>query len=576
MSGSPLLRIQLLGTPRATIGSQSFPLSSVLLRLAASHPQDVRREELLESLYPEVDATTARNRLRVALARLRQRIELVETPDDRIGLSPETVKVDLHDARQAAHAASLEPEVQSELSTLRSLMPAFSQVLFPHAESDWQMVAQTEWSETALLSLERLADLAEQTGDYSTAAAASEAILTHTPYGESAWRRYLSAMSRAGRAQDAELNLAASRRRARKEGVSFPDSLAEWIPSEDSPSLLGPDLTPGENQVLERFFRRALVNDPELVINMLGSPSFRPEVMRAPRAVLPLLREALNFPTPPSQARERVQVRIITALSSLDDHEAVIQESKTFLAQPIAPARRRIALMDASFAHAMTGQLDLAIRQIEEAASLVEGEWAEYDAAECRAQRATYLMLAGDLNVAESEYRACLKFFDQNSREGSEPSLLSIRGNLGLCLAHRDQWADAEECLVSVSEAASALRIDRVKGIYLPVLGWVQSQIGTPSGSRLAEGIKLAFHISPRRAILAAAYAGLALRSNSHSEGNRVIAESASFRAESNVPLHALERSIWPDGVEGVEPPTRSLVDSVRSVLRVVSQLAEP
>jgi len=468
----------------------SYGFSNVLLRLAASHPQSVRRDQLLESLYPEVDATTARNRLRVALARLRQRIELVEAPDDRIGLFPETVKADIHDARQAAHVASLEPEVQSELTTLRSLLPAFSQVLFPHADSEWQLVAQTEWSETALLSLERLADLAEETGDYSTAAAASEAMLTHTPYGELAtpygelaWRRYLSAMSRAGRAQDAELNLAASRRRARKEGVSFPDSLAEWIPSEDLTSLLGPDLTPGENQVLERFFRRALVNDPELVIHMLGSPSFRPEVMRAPRAVLPLLREALSFPTPPSQARERVQVRIITALSSLDDHEAVIQESKTFLAQPIAPARRRIALMDTSFALAMTGQLGLAIRQIEEAASLVEGEWAEYDATECRAQRATYLMLAGDLTVAESEYRACLKFFDQNSREGTEPSLLSIRGNLGLCLAHREQWADAEEwqwadaeeCLVSVSEAARALRIDRVKGIYLPVLGWVQS-----------------------------------------------------------------------------------------------------
>lgn len=126
------------------MGSQSFPLSSVLLRLAASHPQAVRRDELLESLYPEVDATAARNRLRVALARLRQRIELVEAPDDRTGLSPETVKVDIHDARQAAHIASLEPEVQSELTTLRSLLPAFSQVLFPHADSEWQLVAQTE------------------------------------------------------------------------------------------------------------------------------------------------------------------------------------------------------------------------------------------------------------------------------------------------------------------------------------------------------------------------------------------------------------------------------------------------
>jgi len=85
----------------------------------------------------------------------------------------------------------------------------------------------------------------------------------------------------------------------------------------------------------------------------------------------------------------------------------------------------------------------------------------------------------------------------------------------------------------------------------------------------------MAFQISPRRAILAAAYAGLALRSNSHSEGNQVIAESASFRAQSNVPLHALEQSIWPDGVEGAAPPTRPLVDFVRSVIRVVAQLGE-
>jgi DNA-binding SARP family transcriptional activator len=573
VSGSSQLKIQLLGNPRAEIKNQDVPLPSALIRLAANHPVPVRREDLIASLYPEVSPSTARNRLRVALTRLRQRVPLLDLPGDLIGLDPHLVEVDLDEVRRTAHAAAQEPEVQAELTTLRSLLPAFSQVLFPLTEHDWQLIAQAEWSATALVSLDRLAELAEETGDFTTAVAAAEAMLTHTPYAEHAWQRYLRSMARAGRAQDAEFRLVAARRRARKDGIAFPDSLTDWSPSGDSPSQLGPDLTPGENQVLERFFRRALTAEPDLVVAMLGSPSFRPEVIRAPRDVLPLLKEALTLETPASEARERIQVRIITALGSLEDFKAVLDETETFLELPLAPARRRIALMASSFAHAMIGNLPVALAQVEEAMQLATGPLALYDACECRAQRATYLMFGGDLAGAEDEYRACLEFFANHSQEGSEPDTLSIQGNLGINLVHQGRWDEAIQTLKLVTESASALHLDRIGGLYLPALGFALSHADQEWGRTMAKGLRLAYRLSARRAITAAGYAGLAMAAHDPELGRQISAESLAFRGETVVPLNALEQQIWPDGLDQSSPPARPLVDFVRATIRACAAI---
>src|SRR5438874_8324871 len=78
-------RIQLLGGLRATHDGQVVERfrtkkAGVLLAYMAHHDRAHPREVLMELLWPEDDPTTARTRLRLALASLRRQLELPGMP----------------------------------------------------------------------------------------------------------------------------------------------------------------------------------------------------------------------------------------------------------------------------------------------------------------------------------------------------------------------------------------------------------------------------------------------------------------------------------------------------------------
>jgi DNA-binding SARP family transcriptional activator len=565
--------IEILGAPFVTRGGRRVTPGPLLVRLAAAHPHPVRRDDLIASLYPDAPVAEARNRLRVALTRLRRSVPLREA-GDHVGLDPDLVRVDVADLRERLRETGLEPAAAAEARALEELLPRLGQLLFPDPAGDWELQAQSAWSETACAALERLGELAEQLIDHALAAAAAEAALRHFPYDAAAWERYLRAMTRLGRGSEAARSLAAARRRARAEGWPFPEALDAWVPQSEESDALGPELSPGESSAMERFFRRALVAQPELAVEMLGSSSFRPEVLRAPRAVLPLLREALALPTPPSEALERIQVRVISALGLIENHAAVLEAVAELLSRPVAPARRRIALLAASFAHAMQGDLDAAIAAVEEAMSLAAGPTAEYDRYECRAQRATFVMLGGDLAAAEAELRAALAYLEAHSIEGAEADRLTIGANVGLCLTHQGRFPEAVEALRPVVDAARFLRLQRIVGFSAPVLGFALSQVGGEAGPLLTDGLRAAFRMGPRRAVTAAAYAGRALLTLGMDPELSVLTEALGFRLASGPPLNSLEKDLY-SPVLGQRPePLRPLVEFVRSTMRACSRAA--
>lgn len=544
---------------------------ALLLRLAASHPAPVRRDDLVHDLYGESGTADARNRFRVALTRLRRAVPLLET-DDGVALDPDVVEVDVTDLGQRLADIALEPSAEAESALLKELLGPLATVLFPGAASDWELDAQGRWSLAASRALERLGRLAEEAIDNATAASAAEAALRHFPYDAEAWEQYLRAMTRLGRGAEAGRNLAAAQRRARAEGWPFPESLEAWIPHREERDALGPELSPGESLALERFFRRTLVQQPDLAVEILGSNSFRPEVLRSPRAVLPLLREALALSVGPSEARERIQVRVITALSLLELETEVLAEAERFLAQPVAPARRRIALLNASFAHATLGDLDRAIERVEEAMALVSVPDADYARLECVAQRATFLMFRGEFAVAEAALRDSIANLERLSQEGAERDLLSIRGNLALCLVLQDRSEEAVAVLRPVVEVARRMGLQDVLGVNAPVLALALANTGAPMGPAPTEGLRAAYRMGPRRAIIAVAIVGLALYTAGADPGCSTLLEAWAHRRLSPIALNATEIRIYRPVLDQRPEATRPLVDFVRATLRLSSR----
>lgn len=540
--------------------------------LAASHPKLVRRDDLVESLYGEGATADARNRFRVSLTRLRRSVPLLEA-DDRVGLDPNHVEVDITTIQKRLAEIALEPSAEAEVAILKGLINTLGTVLFPQAATEWEMEAQVAWGQTACRALERLGSLAEEMLDYATAAIAAEAALRHFPYDAEAWQRFVQAMTRLGRGAEAGRSLAAAQRKARAEGWPIAENMKALVVDREEQDSLGPALSPGESLALERFFRRALLQEPGLVVEILGSTSFRPEVIRSPHAVLPLLREALALTGGSSEARERIHVRVISALAVLEADGEVLDATARFLAQPVAPARRRIALLNASFAHATQGDLARAIECVEEAMSLASGPNTEYDRQECRAQRATFFMMRGDLGEAESELRDSITFFVKAAREGSYQDLLRVRGNLGFCLLMQGRVEESASILRPVIQEAQRIDARDVLAINAPVYGLALARLGEPAGPLMTQGLRLAYRMSPRRALVAAALVGQSLNALGTDPAFEVLREAWGNRQQTAIPLNAIEQFLYAPVLHQQPTPSRPLVDFVRATLQLTSRV---
>lgn len=563
--------VELFGKPRLLVrGSASEP-GQLLARLATAHPKALGREELVFDLYPEVDPLEARNRLRVALSRLRKQIPLLEY-ENLVSLDGGEVTVDLYEARLGLQPGQEEPDGRDEAVALSKWLPWLKQTLFPGATHDWELQAQAEWAQSAGLVLERLSELGEELLDASLTATASEALIDHFPGDVAAWNRYLSSMVRLGRPGEASRKLSTFDRRLRQEGVELPEAISAWNSGLSGPSLMGPGLSPGEVRSFEGFFRRAMEVEPELAVQILGSPSFRPEVIRSPEAVLPLLREVARLDTPPSEAKERIQVRIITALSLTESDAEVLSEVASFLSRPIAPSRRRIALLAAAFSHAVEGNLSAAMVAIDEAESLVSGPLAEHDRYECRAQRATIQLLDGNFETAERELRAAIDFFEHSPLEGAERDRLAIRGNLGLCLLCRGRYAESSDVLRVVVEQARTNRLGQLIGLNAPTLGLALCHQGVFEPTLFVEGIRSAYRLGHRRAIAAASFVARGLSEIARDPDCRYLKEAFALRGDGGTPLNAVERGVFSPVLNTNPAASRPLVEFLRSLMRACSQ----
>ncbi len=564
------IRIELLGKG----SGKRAPIQSPLLTfLATEHPRRVSRDEILAALYPDSEPAAGRNRLRVGLTRLRGSIPLREV-EETVGLDPTRVSVDLCDLKDQLRDLAFEPSAEMEIESLKALLPSLSEVLFVQATEDWRLRAQADWSQSASAALDRLGNLAEEALDNATAAASAQAMLNHFPFQVQPWERYLRAMARMGLSAEAERKLALARKQAKAEGWPWPEELEQWVVEGEYQDGLGPELSSGENLALERFFRRTMLSQPELAVEILGSTSFRPEVLRAPKAVLPLLREALNLHVGHCEARERIQVRVITALSIMEETAEVLKAAEEFLSLPIAPARRRITLLSKSFAHATLCDLDAAMGAIEEAMTLTSGPTAESDLFECRAQRATFLMFGGKLEQAEAELREVVSFFDSHPVDGAETDVLAIRGNLGLNLLHQGRIDEATHILLHVVDTSRAMRQDNLLGLFAPVLGLALAEREGGIHPCLGEGLRAAYRTSASRAITAASYVGRALMASHAELDGGVLREAYGHRLGLDRPLNWLEQATFQPVL--ADPPAikRPLLDFVRATLRRIAKLS--
>lgn len=471
-------RIKLLGETNC---------SELAARLALERGAFITRDRVIQDLYPGIEPDAARNRLRVALSRLRHRDQLrVEA-----NLLALEVPSDYSEFLVLATEADEEPDPGNELRLRRQLRSELSKELLDSCKWPW---AETFSSEHALLRAEYLAKDAELCIDrelWEEAMTVASMGLAIVPLDEGFWEIKLRALKRLGqlRAGLREWDAVRSEPEAQ-----WSEPLLEQVSAMRSMTDEPPVFSEVEKELLVATLSEMMDREPQAMLNVLASDSFRPFVIAQPRPTLKLLRDVLKECPEASSVRERCEVRVITALALLHQHQEIVDVTPKFLGNDPQPNRRRIALLNMSNSLFRLGRTDEAFEAIEGAIQIAEETGWTYDAWQCRGQKATFLMLEGQLEPAGALLTDALDYLQAHPDPLAKHDELSLAANLGILRLLEGDMELGISLLTSVLKDARSRKFERVVGVAASWLGLAHSQASDSAAARksLIEGLRAA------------------------------------------------------------------------------------
>jgi predicted ATPase/DNA-binding SARP family transcriptional activator len=213
------LDIQLLGGFRVFVGGRQIPAAAwrrkraaALVKLLALEPTHrLHREQISDTLWPELDPDAAGNNFRVALHHARQRLQseggdpAAEVFLDRVGdvISlgpPEQVRVDVDNFEDAVRDAwrSTDPAAADVA------LAAYGGDLLPEdLYEDWAAGRRTTLRASFLTVLRRLAQLHVERGELGSAIAAHHRLLAAEPLDEESHADLIGLLAQAGQPRQA-------------------------------------------------------------------------------------------------------------------------------------------------------------------------------------------------------------------------------------------------------------------------------------------------------------------------------------------------------------------------------------
>ncbi|MCG9894263.1 MAG: hypothetical protein MH204_02150, partial [Fimbriimonadaceae bacterium] len=206
---------------------------------------------------------------------------------------------------------------------------------------------------------------------------------------------------------------------------------------------------------------------------------------------------------PPSDARSRLEVRVVTCLNLLDRADDVIQEAERILEYETNPHRRRILLLNLSWELMQLGRAPEAFSAIEGAIQLAEETGFEYDAWQCRAQRAAFLHLQGRSEEAIPILQEAVDHLREADQGRVDRDALTIETNLALALVEVGRREEATDRLSRLRAAALPHGLNEVLALCEPALGLCLAHDRRPAEAAqvLIAGLRSAYRTSHGSAV---------------------------------------------------------------------------
>jgi DNA-binding SARP family transcriptional activator/DNA-binding CsgD family transcriptional regulator len=179
--------------------------------LALNRERPVRRDELVDALWPETDPTAAEGLLRPALSRLRKAIggDRVAGRGEPALVLPEGAWVDWEAARQglvATRAGAAVGDWRAAVTEASAVVEIADRGLLPELEAEWLDERRRELAELRVEALEALATAGVALGtptDVAAAERAARAAVEAAPFRESARAALMEALRASGNVAEA-------------------------------------------------------------------------------------------------------------------------------------------------------------------------------------------------------------------------------------------------------------------------------------------------------------------------------------------------------------------------------------
>lgn len=198
-------RIELLGTLQARRDDEivarfrSHQAGGLLAHLAFAR-RSVRREELIESLWPGCEAGAGRNRLSVALSSLKAQLgDIFEADRDTITLRSGTFSSDTGAFETLLRRAAQATEADEQIELLTQATALYKGVLLPGYDEEWIVPQRGRLEENYFRAVRRLMLLHREKGDWPRAIGVGERALSFDSAREEVAREVLQMQGSARR-----------------------------------------------------------------------------------------------------------------------------------------------------------------------------------------------------------------------------------------------------------------------------------------------------------------------------------------------------------------------------------------
>jgi len=538
-----------------TLVPAGFQRNELFLLLALSYPRPLSRGRILQTLFPDVEPDAARNRLRVALTRLRSTNLIRETAD---GILLDGVTTDLADLRLAWGAVLEEPDAGTELLAMGALIEPLGEPLCPDMSWSWIEGWQQDWVAEASGVLRIIIEIAEGGDVFDTLYAAGRALLQHLPYDERGWRACLKADSRRGTLEKGLRAFHAAKRDLHRQNLGFSLELLEYAESLELETKDALPFGAAQETLLLGYFKRVITERPDLAYPLFAGDPFRNEVLNHPAEALPILRHMMSLNPPAGTERERIQGRIITALALVEDVHELIREAEAFLAEDIALARRRTALLNVSFTYLLVGRIDEARQSIEEAIQIAESEGSMIDVWQYRSQRASFDLLLDEFDTAVPTLEAAVSFLRAQPGYEENRDSLVISSNLALAYIRCNRLEEAARLIQAVETAVARQQLTELESLTSQVRLNLAIALGDEAQivDQGIRAIRTSYRISRRRTLTSIGWVAEELFRRKHASGRELLMHWNWHFAESGLaylPPQARQRDLV-DNARPTEP----------------------